>query len=87
MIRIIKFIHCHFYSEDRIRNGVKRILKSRQGATQGRLDTFFKPIATVTAGVKRKVRMLYVTMYVINCFKLNVVLKTPVNEFHMLCYK
>ena len=43
------------YSEDRIRNGVKRILKSRQGATQGRLDTFFKPIATATAGVKRKV--------------------------------
>jgi len=43
------------YSEDRIRNGVKRILKSRQGATQGRLDTFFKPIATVAAGIKRKV--------------------------------
>jgi len=43
-------------SEDRIRNGVKRILKSRQGATQGRLDTFFKPIATTpVAGVKRKV--------------------------------
>ena len=45
----------YVYSEDRIRNGVKRILKSRQGATQGRLDTFFKPVATATAGVKRKV--------------------------------
>jgi len=44
------------FSEDRIRNGVKRILKSREGATQGRLDTFFKPIATKpVAGVKRKV--------------------------------
>lgn len=43
------------YSEDRIRNGVKRILKSREGATQGRLDAFFKPVTTVTAGVKRKV--------------------------------
>ena len=48
-------LYMHTYSEDRIRNGVKRIVKSRQGATQGRLDTFFKPVATVTAGVKRKV--------------------------------
>ena len=44
-----------FSSEDRIRNGVKRILKSKQGATQGRLDSFFKPISTPLKDKKRKV--------------------------------
>ncbi|RXN28247.1 flap endonuclease 1 [Labeo rohita] len=40
-------------SEDRICNGCKKIMKSRQGSTQGRLDTFF----TVTGSIsfKRKV--------------------------------
>ncbi|XP_028826189.1 flap endonuclease 1 isoform X2 [Denticeps clupeoides] len=38
------------FSEDRIRNGCKKILKSRQGSTQGRLDTFF----TVTGSLSSK---------------------------------
>ncbi|XP_062376924.1 flap endonuclease 1 [Sardina pilchardus] len=38
------------FSEDRIRNGCKKIMKSRQGSTQGRLDTFF----TVTGSLSSK---------------------------------
>lgn len=38
------------FSEDRIRNGCKKILKSRQGSTQGRLDSFF----TVTGSLSSK---------------------------------
>lgn len=30
------------FAEDRIRNGAKKLLKARQGSTQGRLDGFFK---------------------------------------------
>ena len=30
------------FGEDRIRNGCKKLLKGRGGATQGRLDSFFK---------------------------------------------
>ncbi|KAJ8374892.1 hypothetical protein SKAU_G00054720 [Synaphobranchus kaupii] len=38
------------FSEDRIRNGCKKIMKSRQGSTQGRLDSFF----TVTGSLSSK---------------------------------
>uniref|UniRef100_A0A4W5K5P4 Flap endonuclease 1 n=1 Tax=Hucho hucho TaxID=62062 RepID=A0A4W5K5P4_9TELE len=38
------------FSEDRIKNGCKKILKSRQGSTQGRLDTFF----TITGSLSSK---------------------------------
>uniref|UniRef100_A0A673B9S6 Flap endonuclease 1 n=1 Tax=Sphaeramia orbicularis TaxID=375764 RepID=A0A673B9S6_9TELE len=38
------------FSEDRIRNGFKKIMKSRQGSTQGRLDSFF----TVTGSLSSK---------------------------------
>ncbi|XP_066578938.1 flap endonuclease 1 [Amia ocellicauda] len=40
------------FSEDRIRNGCKKILKSRQGSTQGRLDTFFSVTGSLSS--KRK---------------------------------
>ena len=30
------------FGEERIRNGCKKLLKGRGGATQGRLDSFFK---------------------------------------------
>ncbi|MBN3319196.1 FEN1 endonuclease, partial [Atractosteus spatula] len=38
------------FSEDRIRNGCRKIAKSRQGSTQGRLDSFF----TVTGSLSSK---------------------------------
>ncbi|KAK7881604.1 hypothetical protein WMY93_030013 [Mugilogobius chulae] len=38
------------FSEDRMRNGFKKIMKSRQGSTQGRLDSFF----TVTGSLSSK---------------------------------
>lgn len=40
-------------SEDRIRNGCKKISKSRQGSTQGRLDSFFSVTGSLSS--KRKV--------------------------------
>lgn len=30
------------FAEDRIRNGAKKLMKAKQGTTQGRLDSFFK---------------------------------------------
>lgn len=40
------------FNEDRIRNGIKKLNKARQGSTQGRLDSFFKVTSIVTT--KRK---------------------------------
>lgn len=40
------------FSEDRIRNGCKKIMKSRQGSTQGRLDSFFSVTGSLSS--KRK---------------------------------
>ena len=34
------------FAEDRIRNGAKKLLKAKQGTTQGRLDSFFKVLPT-----------------------------------------
>ncbi|XP_059497702.1 flap endonuclease 1 [Stegostoma tigrinum] len=42
------------FSEERIRNGAKKLLKGRQGCTQGRLDDFFKVTGSLTSA-KRKV--------------------------------
>lgn len=42
------------FSEDRIKNGVRKLEKHREGATQGRLDTFFKALPSPTAAAKRK---------------------------------
>jgi flap endonuclease-1 len=43
------------FNEDRIRNGAKKIMKSKQGATQGRMDSFFKVVPSAASGLKRKV--------------------------------
>lgn len=32
------------FSEERIRGGVKRLMKQRGTSAQGRLDSFFKPV-------------------------------------------
>lgn len=40
------------FNEERVRNGVKKLMKSRSGSTQGRLDGFFKVLSTTPA--KRK---------------------------------
>lgn len=44
------------FAEDRVRNGAKKLLKARQGSTQGRLDSFFKVMPTTpnAANGKRK---------------------------------
>ena len=40
---LVKFMcETNGFQEDRIRNGAKKLLKARQGSTQGRLDSFFK---------------------------------------------
>lgn len=42
------------FSEDRIRSGAKKLKKSKQGATQGRLDSFFKAVPSPASESKRK---------------------------------
>lgn len=48
------------FNEDRVRNGAKKIVKSRSGATQGRLDSFFTFSSTPN---KRKVCLNYDNKY------------------------
>merc|ERR1719295_381977 len=42
------------FSEDRIRNGCKKLDKARGGATQGRLDYFFKVLPSPTANQNKR---------------------------------
>lgn len=42
------------FSEDRVRNGAKKLLKARSGTTQGRLDSFFKVLPSTNTTPKRK---------------------------------
>lgn len=41
------------FNEERVRNGVKKLMKARGGSTQGRLDGFFTVLST-TPAAKRK---------------------------------
>lgn len=52
---IVKFL-CgdRQFSEDRIRAGCKKILKTRTTSTQGRLDSFFKVLPSTPNNNKRK---------------------------------
>lgn len=43
------------FNEERVRNGVKKLVKARTGTTQGRLDSFFKVLTSPNAAQKRKV--------------------------------
>ena len=54
-----KYTYHHHHSEDRIRSGAKKLKKSKQGATQGRLDSFFKAVPSPASESKRKVCVLY----------------------------
>ena len=47
--------HICFFSEERMRNGVKKLAKARTGSTQGRLDGFFKVLSSPSNSTKRKV--------------------------------
>lgn len=42
------------FNEERIRSGVKKVLKARKGSTQGRLDSFFKVVPSPSPPIKRK---------------------------------
>jgi len=42
------------FAEDRIRNGCKKLAKSRGGATQGRLDSFFKVLPSPTPSANKR---------------------------------
>ena len=52
-------MNCLYFSEDRIRNGIKKLQKAKQGSTQGRLDSFFSVVST--SSTKRKVSFVYNT--------------------------
>ncbi|KAM4617575.1 flap endonuclease 1 [Discoglossus pictus] len=43
------------FSEDRIRNGAKKLTKNRQGSTQGRLDDFFKVTGSISSTKRKEV--------------------------------
>ena len=49
-------------SEDRIRNGAKKLEKHKGGSTQGRLDSFFKSVPSPSAAMKRKVILGWVIL-------------------------
>lgn len=42
------------FSEERVNNGIKRLLEAQQKKAQQRMDSFFKPLPQSAAGVKRK---------------------------------
>ncbi|XP_033755645.1 flap endonuclease 1-like isoform X2 [Pecten maximus] len=42
------------FSEDRMRNGMKKLTKARQGTTQGRLDSFFSVVSSTTSSTKKR---------------------------------
>ena len=42
------------FSEERMRNGIKKLAKARTGSTQGRLDGFFKVLSSPSNATKRK---------------------------------
>ena len=48
------FIPFFFFREERIRNGSKKLAKSRTTAQQGRLDSFFSITRTVTTTTPKK---------------------------------
>ena len=51
-------VHRHtlfLVSEERVRSGIKKLAKGMQGATQGRLDSFFKVMPAPAKAVKRPV--------------------------------
>jgi flap endonuclease-1 len=59
------------FSEERVRNGAKKLCKAKQGTTQGRLDSFFKvlpsnkPAGTPPASAKRKVAYITLSLFLI----------------------
>jgi flap endonuclease-1 len=61
LISSLKYLFLFYYfSEDRIRNGVKKLIKARTTTQQGRLDSFFSISHTVTATIpntKKAVRI------------------------------
>lgn len=47
------------FAEDRIRNGCKKLMKAKQGTTQGRMDSFFSVVSTAKSSTtKRKAEEL-----------------------------
>ena len=42
------------FAEERIRNGIRKLDKARGGATQGRLDSFFKLLPSPTPGQNKR---------------------------------
>lgn len=43
------------FNEERIRSSIKKLVKAKGTATQGRLDSFFTVTPSANSGAKRKV--------------------------------
>jgi len=61
-VKILRECCC---SEERIRNGAKKLEKSRTTVTQGRLDNFFQVVSVTSS--KRKVIDRYFPFYASLC--------------------
>jgi hypothetical protein len=51
-----------FFSEDRIKNAIQKLIKGRHTSTQGRIDAFFTSAGTVSSqptSAKRKVDLFF----------------------------
>ena len=55
-------------SEERVRSGIKKLSKGMQGATQGRLDSFFKVMPAPAKAVKRPVSLCQHTCTLTRCY-------------------
>uniref|UniRef100_A0A8C5PVQ4 Flap endonuclease 1 n=1 Tax=Leptobrachium leishanense TaxID=445787 RepID=A0A8C5PVQ4_9ANUR len=45
------------FNEDRIRNGAKKLVKQRQGSTQGRLEDFFKVTGSISSSKRKETEL------------------------------
>ena len=52
-------------SEERIRNGEKKLQKSKQGTTRERLDSFFKAIPSPIADKRKVLTCVCVSMFTV----------------------
>ena len=57
------------FSEDRIRNGIKKLTKARNTTTQGRLDSFFKVLPSPTTNANKRKVHLSVCIYLVVLYR------------------
>ena len=72
------------FREDRIRNGIKKLTKARQGSTQGRLDSFFKVVSSPATSTKRKVSLFVIFLNILLHFRFIYLIALQIFKYHGL---